>query len=78
MKIDDFAREAGITDLERFHADREDPELQHGVLVDLNEARSIGATGTPTFLINNEAVVGAQPLEVFTEKIERLAAAKAG
>ncbi len=77
-KIADFARQAGIPDIERFQADRHDPRLQREVQIDLDEARRIGATGTPTFLINREAIVGAQPLEIFTEKIERLATAKEG
>lgn len=73
-KITKFADEAGIPDMKTFHADRKDPELAQDVQHDLNEARSIGATGTPTFVINDEAVVGAQPMEVFTEKIDRMAA----
>lgn len=32
-----------------------------------------GVTGTPTFLINGETLVGAQPREVFEEAIEKAA-----
>jgi len=43
-----------------------------GAYVDqeLAEMRSRGIQGTPTFFINGEAVVGAQPIEEFTKRID--------
>jgi protein-disulfide isomerase len=35
-----------------------------------NAARSLGVQSTPTFLINGQPVVGAQPFEVFQQIIE--------
>lgn len=44
---------------------------------DTNQARSIGATSTPAFLINGQPVVGAQSFEVFQQVID-LKLAEAG
>ncbi len=38
---------------------------------DMNEVRSLGLTGTPTFTINGQRVVGAQDYSVFAGVIER-------
>ncbi len=35
-----------------------------------NAARQIGVQSTPTFLINGQALIGAQPFEVFEQIIE--------
>ncbi len=37
---------------------------------DLDFALTTGVHGTPTFFINGLALVGAQPMEVFTEVID--------
>jgi len=37
---------------------------------DFNEVRRLGLTGTPTFVINGQRVVGAQPLSVFIGVID--------
>ena len=37
---------------------------------DAQEAASLGATGTPTFLVNDTPFVGAQPLEAFEQAID--------
>lgn len=37
---------------------------------DLMAGRTAGVTGTPAFLINGELLVGAQPIDVFRQKIE--------
>ncbi|PLS86857.1 MAG: disulfide bond formation protein DsbA, partial [Actinobacteria bacterium] len=34
------------------------------------EGQRSGITGTPTFVINSQTLVGAQPMEVFEEAIE--------
>lgn len=38
---------------------------------DFSDGSDAGVTGTPTFFINGERLVGAQPFEIFTEVIER-------
>jgi protein-disulfide isomerase len=68
------AEKAGL-DVERFRGDlRRGDALARGVEADFAEGQSIGVTGTPAFLINGRPVMGAQPLAVFSEAIERAAA----
>lgn len=45
---------------------------RHGaeVAADTAEATRLGMTGTPTFLINGQRIVGAQPFDVFATTIE--------
>lgn len=40
------------------------------VQADFDEVRSLGLTGTPTFIIGSRRIVGAQPFEVFAAAIE--------
>lgn len=72
-KLIAWAKEAGVSDLDKFEADLTDPELTAAVQRDVDEGRQLGISGTPTFLVNDEPLVGAQPYAAFEEKIERLA-----
>ena len=65
-----IAQEAGVSDMTRFEADLDSTELQQAVAKDAQEAASLGATGTPTFLVNDTPLVGAQPLATFEKAIE--------
>lgn len=65
----DLAEQVGVPDLARFEADLDDPELAAAVDADTAEARSLGLTSTPTFLVNTAVVQGAQPLEHFEQVI---------
>lgn len=40
------------------------------VAADFNEVRSMGLTGTPTFFVNGQRIVGAQPYAVFERAIQ--------
>ena len=40
------------------------------VEADVAQARALGITGTPTFLINGRRLVGAQPIEAFRHAID--------
>lgn len=44
------------------------------ILADLTEGLSRGVTGTPSFFLNGEMLVGAQPIQVFDQAIAALAA----
>lgn len=56
--------------LQKFRADMSSPEVEQIITSDERAAQEIGATGTPTFLINGHKLVGAHPLETFKQRIE--------
>ncbi|MEU4068067.1 thioredoxin domain-containing protein [Streptomyces wedmorensis] len=70
-----LAREAGVPDAARFAKDSESQAAREAVRKDQEQGYELGATSTPSFLVNGRPIAGAQPLETFTEAIE--AAAKA-
>lgn len=65
------AREAGVPDLARFQAAVASDRLLPAVQRDIQEAVAIGAASTPVFVINDQPVVGAQPLDIFVSVIEQ-------
>lgn len=69
-RLDELAREAGVTDMRRFARDLASDAARRAVRKDQEEAYGLGATSTPSFLINGRPVAGAQPMETFTEAIE--------
>ncbi|POH60132.1 DsbA family protein [Arthrobacter glacialis] len=72
-----FAQEVGVPDMAKFTADTKSPELRALVNADLAEGTSLGLNSTPTFVINNQSIPGAQPLDIFVQVIdEALAKAK--
>lgn len=71
--VDDLrmlAEQAGL-DGEQFAADLADPVLLDRVMDDYERSRRLAVSGTPTFVIGEERIVGAQPLEVFVAAIDR-------
>ncbi|MZD09101.1 thioredoxin domain-containing protein [Streptomyces sp. SID5785] len=69
-RLDALAREAGVADLDRFRDDLAGPRARAAVEKDRDEAYALGATATPSFLINGQPLAGAQPEEVFVQEIE--------
>ncbi|MFJ8769084.1 DsbA family protein [Streptomyces clavifer] len=69
-----LARQAGVKDLDRFVRDTDGAAAAEAVAEDQEQAYGIGATSTPSFLINGRPVAGAQPTAVFTRAIEAAAA----
>ncbi|WP_253907432.1 thioredoxin domain-containing protein [Arthrobacter sp. 35/47] len=65
-----LAEAAGVPDLEKFKTDLDSEELSAAVEKDAQEAASLGATGTPTFLVNGVPLIGAQPLAAFEQVID--------
>lgn len=66
-----FAREAGVGDLEAFRADVESEKYLEDVRVATDKVMmTLGIRGTPAFIINDQVISGAQPGEVFIEAIE--------
>jgi len=64
-----LAEEAGL-DTQRFREDLEDARYDNAVQADFREGQELGISGTPTFFINDRALVGLQPLATFEEAIE--------
>ncbi len=67
-----FAEEAGL-DVEQFEAALESGEYEEVVEEDFREAQNAGIQGTPSFTINGQPLVGAQPVETFARAIEAAA-----
>ncbi|MFC8374185.1 DsbA family protein [Streptomyces sp. NPDC057239] len=70
-----MAREAGITDIERFQADMASDQARSAVQKDREEGYVLGVTSTPAFLVNGRPILGAQPTATFEEAVETAAKA---
>ena len=73
-----IAEEVGVPDLDAFTGSLDDPGLAAAVDADTAEARSLGLSSTPTFLVNTAVVQGAETAEHFRgiveEQLERTTA----
>ncbi|MEV3989531.1 DsbA family protein [Streptomyces sp. NPDC049837] len=65
-----LAREAGVPDADRFGRDLDSEAARQAVAKDQEQAYTLGATSTPSFLVNGRPIAGAQPMETFTTAIE--------
>ncbi|CAM5551784.1 DsbA family protein [Streptomyces narbonensis] len=68
-----LAKEAGVPDAARFAKDAEGTAAREAVRKDQEQGYALGATSTPSFLVNGRPIAGAQPLETFTEAIDAAA-----
>lgn len=71
-----LAEEAGV-DPQKLEESLASSEHEPAVARDFEKGQQMGITGTPTFFINGQTIVGAQPKEEFERVIEK-AAAEAG
>ena len=55
---------------ETFLACLDSGQFREAVQKDMQEGRSLGVSGTPTFFVNGQRLVGAQPLEAFREAVQ--------
>ncbi|MFC5801382.1 DsbA family protein [Streptomyces formicae] len=78
QRLKELAAEAGVKDLNRFARDAESDAARRAVAEDQEEAYGLGATSTPSFLVNGRPIAGAQPQRTFTEAIEAAAGAGKG
>lgn len=72
-RVKALAEEAGVKDLDRFMKDLDGKPARDAVAKDQEQGYGIGATSTPSFLINGRPIAGAQPDETFTQAIEAAA-----
>jgi len=71
------ARELGL-DMLKLRAELDAGTYKPAIAADVDAARQLGVSGTPTFFINGRPVHGSQPLKVFAEMVdEELARARA-
>lgn len=66
-----FAGDLGL-DMEAFNACFDSGKYTDLVREDSAFAQSLGVRSTPSFLINGEPLIGAQPIEAFQEMIQRI------
>ena len=64
-----YAEELGL-EMNSFTVCLDEHEYKDFVRADMEYAMSIGVQSTPTFYVNGQLVVGAQPIQVFREIIE--------
>ncbi|WP_079107651.1 DsbA family protein [Streptomyces sp. NRRL S-1521] len=77
-RLKELAVEAGVRDVGRFVKDAGSDEARAAVKRDQEEAYGLGATSTPSFLVNGRPISGAQPDQVFDQAIEAAAKAAEG
>ena len=65
-----YAQDLGL-DMKSFEACVNDRKYQQAVADDTSFAIDLGIRSTPTFFINGLAIVGAQPLDVFKQVIDK-------
>jgi protein-disulfide isomerase len=65
-----YARDLGLN-MMTFEACLSDHKYQQAVQADSDFALNLGIRSTPTFFINGLAIVGAQPLDVFKQVIDK-------
>jgi protein-disulfide isomerase len=65
-----YAQELGL-DMNTFEACITDRKYQQAVQADSDFAVNMGVRSTPTFFINGLAIVGAQPLDIFKQVIDK-------
>jgi protein-disulfide isomerase len=65
-----YAQELSL-DMTSFEACMTEHKYQEAVQIDSDFAINMGVSSTPTFFINGLAVVGAQPLDVFKQVIDK-------
>ncbi|MEU8697973.1 thioredoxin domain-containing protein [Streptomyces sp. NPDC048680] len=68
-----LAQQAGVADLDRFQADTDGAASAAAVSKDQEQGYGIGATSTPSFLINGRPLAGAQSTQTFVDAIEQAA-----
>ncbi len=69
-KLIAIGKQIGVPDMAAYERDLTDPALLDLVNKDVAEGRSLGVNGTPTFLVNDTPLSGAQPIDVFRAAID--------
>ena len=75
QKYEEYAAEIGL-DIEQFKRDIGSSEVKRRIDADTQDAKKVGATGTPAFFVNGRFLSGAKPFEAFKVVIDEEIAAK--
>jgi protein-disulfide isomerase len=67
----EIARKAGV-DVERMRVDMEDPVINKSIDGNIELAKAIGVSGTPTFIVGNAMLVGVKPLPEMESAIAQI------
>lgn len=69
-KLVDIAKDAGVPDIDKFRSDIDSGRFGANVMLANGYAAALGMNATPTFIINEQVVSGAQPVEEFKRIID--------
>jgi protein-disulfide isomerase len=58
-------------DQDSFKRCLDERRFAEAVEADVSQARALGVSGTPTFIINGQPLVGAHPIDTFRDAIDR-------
>ena len=64
-----IAKEIGL-DVAKFERDSEDPSIVAAVERDMEDGRELGIRGTPSIVVGDKLVIGAQPLATLREVVD--------
>lgn len=64
------AEQIGVPDIDKFVTDLDDPEILALVKESTTTAQQLGVNSVPFFVVGNQALSGAQPLDVFREFLD--------
>jgi protein-disulfide isomerase len=64
----EYAKDLSL-DLQKFQTDMEDPKILKNIMIDIEDGKSLGVNGTPTFFINGRKLLNINP-NSFNEEIE--------
>lgn len=65
-----FATEAGVPDLARFEADLGREDLRKAVAQSTADAQRLGVSSVPFFVVGDQAMAGAQPIDAFRQFLD--------
>ena len=68
--VERLARAAGVTDIDRFHSDRDRADLDAQISSDLRLAQDLFIPPSPAYWVNGVALLGSQPLWAYRNVIE--------
>lgn len=68
--LKDMATKAGVSNIDGFMDCVTSGKYEARVKADMEQGNKIGVKSTPTFFVNGQMVMGAQPVEVFSEIID--------